>query len=40
MKRATIWVLFSLLLGAVSSALGANLGAWALTAAPGAGTTE
>ena len=40
MKRATIWVLFSLLLGAVPSVLGANLGAWALTAAPGEGTTD
>ena len=40
MKRATIWVLFSLLVGTVPSALGANLGAWALTAAPGEGTTE
>lgn len=40
MKRAIIWVLFSLLLGAVPSVLGANLGAWALTAAPGEGTTD
>ena len=41
MKKATIWVLLSLLLGgAATNALGANLGAWALTAAPGEGTTE
>ena len=41
MKKATIWVLLSLLLGgAATTALGANLGAWALTAAPGEGTTE
>lgn len=40
MKKATIWVLLFLLVGAVPSALGANLGAWALTAAPGEGTTE